>query len=161
MDKVYEIYEKCIHRDGVPTQILSNILLPQINNSLSNLLQSVDFTVWLDPIDLRLKMSYATHPNSIVDCISGSGKERTFSSISLKVALNEINNKSKPTIFMLDEVMGKLKDESVDEFINFLSIIKTKVNKLIIIEQNHELNPDYLIHAVRDSNNVTTITFEP
>lgn len=160
MDRVYALYEKCIHRDGVPTQILSNILLPKINNSLSNLLQSVEFNVWLDSSDLKLKMSYSNHPNAVIDCIGGSGKERTFSSISLKVALNEVNTKSKPTIFMLDEVMGKLKDESIDEFLEFLRIIKQKVSKMIIIEQNHEINPDYVISAVANDNRVSTITLE-
>lgn len=157
-DQVLDIYEKCINRDGIPTQILTNILLPKINSSLSNLLESVDFNVWLDPTDLRLKMSYSTHPNAIIDCISGSGKERTFSSISLKVALNEINCKSKPTMFMLDEIMGKLKGNSIDEFLDFLRIIKNKIRKTIVIEQNHEINPDYVINAIKDNNGISTIT---
>lgn len=159
-DRVMDIYMKCIHRDGVPTQILRNNLLPKINNTLSDFLQPVDFNVWLDENDLRLKMSYATHPTAVIECIGGSGKERTFSSISLKVALNEINNKSKPSLFLLDEVMGKLKDESVEEFLEFVKLIKTKVRKLIIIEQNHEIQPDYVISAITDSNKISTITLE-
>jgi len=159
-DRVMDIYMDCVHRDGVPTQILRNYLLPKINNTLSDFLQPVDFNVWLDEVDLRLKMSYATHPNAVIECLGGSGKERTFSSISLKVALNEINQKSKPSLFMLDEVMGKLKEESVDEFLEFIKIIKTKVRKLIIIEQNHEIQPDYVISAVVDSNKISTITLE-
>lgn len=159
-DRVLDVYMNCIHRDGVPTQILRNYLLPKINNTLSNLLQPVDFNVWLDESDLRLKMSYATHPNAVIECIGGSGKERTFSSISLKVALNEINIKSKPSLFMLDEVMGKLKEESIEEFLDFVKIIKNKVKKLIIIEQNHEIHPDYVISAVIDSNKISTITLE-
>jgi len=159
-DLVMEIYMGCIHRDGVPTQILRNNLLPKINTTLSNLLQPVDFNVWLDESDLRLKMSYATHPNAVIECLGGSGKERTFSSVALKVALNEINIKSKPSLFMLDEVMGKLKEESVKEFLDFIKIIKTKVKKLIIIEQNHEINPDYIISATIDNNKISTIKLE-
>lgn len=159
-DLVMDIYMDCIHRDGIPTQILKNNLLPKINTTLSNLLQPVDFNVWVDESDLKLKMSYATHPNAVIECIGGSGKERTFSSISLKVALNEINIKSKPSLFMLDEVMGKLKDESIDEFLEFIKVIKSKVKKLIIIEQNHEIHPDYIISAVVDSNKISTITLE-
>lgn len=159
-DLVMDIYMDCIHRNGVPTQILRNNLLPKINTTLSNLLQPVDFNVWVDKSDLKLKMSYATHPNAIIECLGGSGKERTFSSISLKVALNEINIKSKPSLFMLDEVMGKLKDESIDEFLEFIKVIKSKVKKLIIIEQNHEIQPDYVISAVVDANKVSTIILE-
>lgn len=159
-DIVMDIYMNCIHRDGVPTQILRNNLLPKINNTLSDLLQSVDFNVWLDEADLKLKMSYATHPNSVIECLGGSGKERTFSSISLKVALNQINIKSKPSLLMLDEIMGKLKDESIDEFLEFVKIMKTKVKKLIIIEQNHEIHPDYVISATVDNNKISTIILE-
>lgn len=159
-DMVMDIYMDCIHREGIPTQILRNTLLPKINTTLSNLLQPVDFNVWVDESDLKLKMSYAMHPNAIIDCIGGSGKERTFSSIALKVALNEINIKSKPSLFMLDEVMGKLKDESIDEFLEFVKVIKSKVRKLIIIEQNHEIHPDYIISAVVDTNKISTITLE-
>jgi len=159
-DVVMDIYMNCIHRDGVPTQILRNNLLPKINTTLSNLLQPVDFNVWLDESDLKLKMSYAMHPNAVIECLGGSGKERTFSSISLKVALNEINIKSKPSLFMLDEVMGKLKDESIDEFLDFIKVIKERVKKLIIIEQNHDIQPDYVISATIDSNKISTIKLE-
>ena len=79
-------------------------------------------------------MVYNSRPDSIIDCISASGKERTFASVVIKFALNQINVKTKPTIFLLDEVMGKLDlNGSVDEFIEILQTIKQSMKKILIV----------------------------
>ena len=123
-DNVMSLYKKCVHRDGIPRQMLANYILPKINVTLQNILSVAPFKVWLDQDDLRPKLAYNNRPNAIVDCISASGKERTFSSVVMKFALNQINVKAKPTIFLLDEVMGKLLNNSVEEFIEILQLIK-------------------------------------
>jgi DNA repair exonuclease SbcCD ATPase subunit len=158
-ERVYELYLSCVHRDGIPTQILRTILLPKINDELNSLLANVDFNVWLDAEELRPKMAYNSRPQAIIDCISSSGKERTFSSLSMKMALNEINAKSKPTMFMLDEVTGKLDNEgSVEEFVELLQTMKLKAKKLLIIEHNHDMNPDYVIHVSKNADGISSLT---
>jgi len=100
---------------------------------------------------------YHSRPQAIIDCIGGSGKERTFSALPIKMALNQINVKAKPTIFLLDETMGKLDEEgSVEEFIEMLQIIKTKVKKLLVIEHKYEINPDYLITVQLDDDGISS-----
>jgi DNA repair exonuclease SbcCD ATPase subunit len=160
-ERVHDLYLGCVHRDGIPTVILRTILLPRINDQLSSLLANVDFNVWLDNDDLRPKMAYTTRPNSVIDCISSSGKERTFSSLSLKLALNEVNATSKPTIFMLDEVTGKLDNEgSVEEFVELLQTMKLKAKKLLIIEHNHDMCPDYVIHVTKNADGISSLTLQ-
>lgn len=156
-EEVRKLYEEIVHRDGIPTQILSDILLPKINNVLSKLLESADFDVYLDKDDLRLKFFYNDHPNAIIDCISASGMERTFAVYSLKIALNQINCKSKSTLLTVDEVMGKLKGEYVDMFVNLLHLSKKFYKKVLIIEPTHEVNPDYLLHVEKDSRHVSKL----
>jgi len=147
-DEIIDAYKKCVHRDGLPRQLLSNHIIPKINVELENVLSVAPFKVWLDVDDLRPKLAYYNTPTAIIDAISSCGKERTFSSISLKTALNEINVKSKPTMFLLDEVMGKLDNYgSVEEFVIVLQMIKERYKKVLIVEQNHEMNPDYLINV--------------
>lgn len=158
-ERVYELYTTCVHRDGIPTQILRTILLPKINEQLSSLLANVDFNVWLDAEELRPKMCYTSRPQAVIDCISSSGKERTFSSLSLKLALNEVNAKSKPTMFMLDEVTGKLDNEgSVEEFVELLQTMKLKAKKLLIIEHNHDMSPDHVIHVTKNADGISSLT---
>ena len=124
------LYKKCVHRDGIPKQILANYILPKINLTLENILSVAPFKVWLDPDDLRPKLAYNNRPAAVIDCISASGKERTFASVVLKFALNQINVKAKPMMFLLDEVMGKLDLEgSVEEFVEILQMIKQNYEK--------------------------------
>jgi hypothetical protein len=160
-DSILALYKKCVHRDGIPRQILANYIIPKINLTLENILSVAPFKVWLDMDDLRPKLAYNNRPTAIIDCISASGKERTFSSVVLKFALNQINVKAKPTIFLLDEVMGKLDLEgSVEEFIEILQMIKANMRKVLVIEQVHEINPDYLINVQLTEDDISTLSIE-
>jgi predicted phosphodiesterase len=126
-DNVIARYKSCVHRDGLPKQMLSNYILPKINVTLEEILSVAEFKIWLDENDLKPKLVYNNRPNAIIDCISGSGAERTFSAVPLKYALNLINIKAKPNIFLLDEVMGKLDEESTDQFVEMLKVIKQSI----------------------------------
>jgi len=160
-DTVMNLYKKCVHRDGIPRQMLSNYIIPKINLALEEALSVAQFKVWLDTDDLRPKLVYDCRPTAIIDCISASGKERTFSSIVLKSALNQINIKAKPTMFLLDEVMGKLDEEgSVEEFIEILQIIKKNMKKMLVIEQRIDINPDYLINVQLNEDGISSLTLE-
>jgi len=140
---------------------LSNNIIPKINVALENVLSIAPFKVWLDVYDLRPKLAYYNTPHAITDAISSSGKERTFASVVLKLALNEINVKSKPTIFLLDEVMGKLDNEgSVEEFVEILQVIKERCKKFLIIEHTHEVNPDHIIAVTRTEGGISSAFIE-
>lgn len=156
-NSVMALYKKCVHRDGIPRQMLSNHIIPKINVTLENILSVASFKVWLDADDLRPKLAYNDRPNSVIDCIGASGKERTFSSVVLKFALNQINVKAKPSIFLLDEVMGKLDENSVEEFIEILQMIKLKMKKVLVIEHTVNLDPDYLIDVELDENGISSL----
>ena len=159
-DMVFDLYKKCVHRDGIPKQMLANHIVPNINQTLQSILSSTQFNVWLDPTDFRPKLVYNNRPTAIIDCISASGKERTFAAIVLKFGLNQVNVKSKPMFFFLDEVMGKLTDDSIEEFIEVLQIIKNNMKKVLIIEHNHEVNPDYLINVSVDEEGISSLEIE-
>lgn len=159
-DLVMGLYKKCVHRDGIPRQMLSNYIIPKINLTLENILSVAPFKVWLDVDDLKPKLAYNSRLTSIIDCISASGKERTFSSIVLKFALNQINTKAKPSIFLLDEVMGKLDENSTEEFVEILQLIKSNMKKVLIIEHNANINPDYLINVQLDEDGISTLSLE-
>ena len=141
--------------------MLANYILPKINVTLQDILSVAPFKVWLDQEDLRPKLAYNSRPTAIIDCISASGKERTFSSVVMKFALNQINVKAKPTIFLLDEVMGKFDHEgTVEEFIEILQLIKMGMRKTLVIEHTHEINPDYLINVQLNEDGISSLTIE-
>lgn len=157
-DECYNIYKQSLHRKGIPTLILNKILIPTINESLNNVLSQVEFDVWIDKATLRPKFA-RKNVSGVIDCIGSSGMERTFSSIAIKMALNYINVKSKPMSILFDEVMGKLVDESVDEFVSFLTEIKSYANKVFIIEHNNNVYADHIIFVDMDDNGISKADF--
>jgi DNA repair exonuclease SbcCD ATPase subunit len=154
-DNILKLYKKCVHRDGIPKQMLSNYVIPKANATLGEILLESPFKVWLDEDDLRPKLVYNDIPESVIDCLGASGKERTFSSIVLKFALNRNNVKSRPHIFLLDEIMGKLDSKSVEEFIDILHMIKSYMRRVVIVEHVHQINPDYIINIFIDENKIS------
>ena len=156
-DSVVSTYKKGIHRDGIPKTLLSNYIIPKINETLAELLAMATFKVYLDPNDLRPKLIHNNRPDAIVECIGSSGAERTFSSIPLKFALNQINIKTKPSVILLDEILGKLDDISSEDFNEMLLLIKNKVKKIVIVEHNRSIDPDYVIEVTQDDDGISSL----
>ena len=156
-DELIKEYQKCISRDGIPLYLLKKSL-HLINNELNQLLSNVNFTLYFDE-NLNLKMSADDRLDVSQNAIESSGKERVFCSLALKMALRQINVKSKSNFLFLDEVMGKFIDQSIQEFTDFLEDLKNKVDKIIIIEHVHPINFDALIR-VEKQNHISTLSLE-
>jgi len=157
-DEILDSYMKCVHRDGIPNHLLKKSIYI-INDNLNNILNNVDFTLFFDE-ELNLKLSSKNNLNVSQNAIESSGKERTFCAIALKIALRKINNKSRPNLLIFDEIMGKLIDNSIDEFTELLEYIKNEVDKLIMIEHIHSINYDYLVNVKKDEQGISTLTIE-
>jgi len=157
-DEILESYMKCVHRDGLPSFLMKKSI-HIINEEISNILCDVDFVIFFDD-ELNIKLSSNNRLDVSQNAIESSGKERTFASVALKVALRKMNNKSKPNLFIMDEVMTKLIDNSVEEFLKLLDNIKNEVDKLIIIEHVHTINYDYLISVNKDQYGVSSLIIE-
>lgn len=154
---VNKTYLECIHRDGLPKIILLK-MRDDINIEISNLLTDVDFTVYFDE-DMNLKMYNNCKPEAVINVISGCGMERTFISLVLRFALRSINNKSIGNVLFLDEITGKLLDESVDKFFDLIHKMKESIPKIVIIEHAHSdlLNADHIIDIIANSDGISTI----
>jgi DNA repair exonuclease SbcCD ATPase subunit/DNA repair exonuclease SbcCD nuclease subunit len=154
-DELLKEYSKCIGRDGIPSYLLKKSI-HLINHELTELLSNVDFTLYFDE-ELELKMSMDDRMDVSQPAITSSGMERTFCALALKIALRQINVKSKSNVIFLDECTGKLIGESVQQFMDFLEILKTKVKKVVIIEHNHSINYDSIINVKKDANLVSSL----
>ena len=53
--------------------------------------------------------------------------------------------------------MGKLTEDSVEEFVMVLHAIKDKVEKILVVEHNHEIDPDYVLEVTKDENDVSQL----
>ena len=157
-DEILDVYMKCVHRDGLPSYLLKKSI-HVINQELNNLLTDVDFNLFFDD-ELNLKLNHDVKIESTQNAIESSGMERTFCAIALKMALRKINSKSRPNFIMLDEIMLKLLNASVDKFIVLLDNIKTQVDKLVIIEHIHPINYDVLIQVVKNNLGISNLEIE-
>jgi DNA repair exonuclease SbcCD ATPase subunit len=157
-DEILDEYMKCVHRDGLPSFLLKKSV-HLINQELTNILTDVDFNLYFDE-ELNLKLAHDIKVEASQNAIESCGMERTFAAIALKMALRKINNKSKPNFILLDEIMVKLLNASVDKFITLLDSIKTQVDKLIIIEHIHPINYDVLIEVTKDESGISSLKIE-
>jgi DNA repair exonuclease SbcCD ATPase subunit len=157
-EELLKEYQKCISRDGIPTFLLKKSI-HLINKELSDLLKNVDFTLFFDE-NLILRMSADDRLDVSQNAIESSGMERTFCALALKIALRQINVKSKPTFIFLDEIMTKLINKSVIQFVDFLDDLKTKVKKIVIIEHVHTINYDALITVTKNKNLISSLSVE-
>jgi DNA repair exonuclease SbcCD ATPase subunit len=155
VDQLHKAYQTCVHRDGIPTLLLKS-MIEHINTELEEMFSEVDFVSYFDE-NLVLRLSDKNRLDVFQHAISSSGKERTFVALGLKMALRTINKKSKPDILLLDEIMGKLIGNSVDEFRGLLNIAKQKVSRLMIIEHVHHIDYDHLIEVSKNSEGVTSL----
>jgi DNA repair exonuclease SbcCD ATPase subunit len=148
-EELLKEYQKCISRDGIPTYLLKKSI-HLINKELNELLTNANFTLFFDE-NLVLRMSADDRLDVSQNAIESSGMERTFCALALKIAMRQINVKSKPTFIVLDEITGKLYENSIQEFIDFLDDLKNKVKKIVIIEHVHPINFDGFIEVKKDS----------
>jgi len=154
LEEVHKIYQKCVHRDGIPTMLLKRSV-DVINDEMTTILQDQDYICYFDD-ELNLMTSHMSKLSSSQHAIESSGKERTFIALALKLALRAINNTSRPDFILLDEMTGKLINESVGEFIIVLDRIKELINKVIIIEHTHPINYDWRIHVEKNDAGVSS-----
>jgi DNA repair exonuclease SbcCD ATPase subunit/DNA repair exonuclease SbcCD nuclease subunit len=158
LEELYKEYSKIIHRDGIPTYLLKQSI-NLINYELDELLSDVDFIVKFDD-ELKLKLAPKSNIKAEINSLESSGKERTFIALALKAALRTINNKPKCDLSIFDEVMGKLVDNSVDEFLQFVDLLRQRISMIFVIEHNHDVDCDYVINVEKNNNGVSSLSYE-
>lgn len=153
LEELHNTYIKLMHRTGLPTYLLmKNIDL--LNSELSNLLTSTDFILFFDG-DLNLKLQH-NGKNGEINVIETSGYERTMCAIVLKIVLRIINFKSKPNFMFFDEILNKCYGKSVEKLVELLNTLKTKIDKIVIIEHNNEIQSDLIISVIKDEYGVSS-----
>lgn len=156
-DKLLKAYVDCVHRDGIPTMLLKKFI-GNINATLAAMLEGQSFVTYFDE-NLILKLSHVSKLEAQQNAIESSGKERTFMALALKMALRQINNRSKANFMMFDEIMGKLIENSVQQFMVLLDKIKLQIENIMIIEHVHPIDFDHQIEVSKDAYGVSTLTF--
>lgn len=156
LDELYKLYSQAIDRGGIPTMLIMKSR-DMINKYISDLLCDCNFNVLLDEnLELQLT-SDNSDANIDQNLLTSCGKEKTFGVMALRFALREINNKSKCNICIMDEVCGKLDKKSIKDFNEMLKAASKRIDKIIVIEHNVDIDFDVAYLAVKNKQGISDL----
>ncbi len=155
-ENVYKIYIDMIGKKGISRIILKTVL-PIINSEFERLLDDVvDFNVVVEVNEMNNVEFYLVKDGVSKKLKSGSGLERTVSSLALRFILNQISTLPKPNFICFDEIFGKIASENLDNvrllfdkiistyetvfIISHIDTIKDWSNKIILVEKKDNIS---------------------
>jgi hypothetical protein len=146
-EHVWSLYEKSISREGLPMQLVRRAL-GTINEQMAELLDGLCFSIYLDE-DLEFRMLDHRRPGVEQHILQGSGMERTFASLVLRLGLRRLNHRARWNILILDEMLGKLDSEATARYADLLRTACGSIEHVVVIEHHGEgvLQPDRVLQV--------------
>ena len=159
---IFKIYFTIFGKNGISKMIMKN-MIPVLNMELYRLLvDSCHFILELminDKNEIEFIM-IDTETRVIKPLSSGSGYERTISSLALRSVLTKISSLPKPNVVVMDEVFGKIADENLEMVGEFFKKIKSYFEHILLISHNPLIRnwTDNLI-MIKKEENISSIDF--
>jgi DNA repair exonuclease SbcCD ATPase subunit/DNA repair exonuclease SbcCD nuclease subunit len=129
----YEYYLKCVKRDGIPYNLISDVL-PKLEVEINNILQPlVDFQIMLntDGKNINSYIAYGTEEYWPLELTSGM--EKFISSIAIRTALINVSNLPRPNFIAIDEGFGSLDTDNFNSLYLLFDYLKTQFDFIITI----------------------------
>ena len=157
--KNWKTYLLLVGKNGISKMVLRQTL-PLINGELKRLLSGVcDFDVEVVIDDHNDVAFNLVRDKTITNLASGSGFEQTAAALALRVVLGNISTLSRPSLLLLDEVLGGVAQENYENIkLLFDRIIKDYSAVLHITHLNHIIDWHSSIVTVKKNNHVSSIT---
>lgn len=157
--KNWKIYLTLVGKNGISKMVLRETL-PLINGELKRLLSEVcDFDVEV-VIDERNDVAFNLVRNGVItNLASGSGFEQTAAALALRVVLGNISALSRPSLLLLDEVLGGVAQENYENIkLLFDRIVKDYSAVLHITHLSQIIDWHTSIVTVTKKNHVSSIS---
>lgn len=160
--QAFKVYLTIYGKNGISKVILKN-MIPLLNRELYRLLvDSCHFILELN-INDKNEVDFImidTETRVAKPLNSGSGYERTISSLALRSVLTKISSLPKPNIVVMDEVFGKVADENLEMVGEFFKKIKNYFEHIFVISHNPLIRnwSDNLI-MIKKEDNISSIDF--
>ena len=155
-EKIYKLYLDIFGKKGISKMIMKT-MMPVINSELQRLLSdSAKFKLEIR-INEKNEVEFIQIDNETQiekPISSGSGYERTISSLALRAVLSKVCSLPKPNVIVFDEVFGKISNENLEMVYEFFVKIKSYFDKILIITHNAILSQysDGVIKIEKDNN---------
>lgn len=161
-EKTFKIYLSIFGKNGISKTIMKN-MIPLLNQELHQLMvDSCYFTLDVNINDKNeLEFIMIDNETRIVKLLnSGSGYEKTISSLAIRSVLTKVSSLPKPNIVVMDEVFGKVADENLEMVGEFFKKIKEYFEHILVISHNTLIrNWSDNILMVKKEENVSSIEY--
>ena len=159
IDKIFKIYIDLVGKKGISKLVLRSVL-PIINSEAQRLLEDVcDFEIEVF-MDDKNEVQFLINKDGVSKPIkSGSGLEKTASSLALRSVLGKISTLPMPNFITFDEVLGKVASENIDKLKILFDKIKDMYEIVFLVTHNDLVKDwgDNVITVVK-SDNVSKIS---
>ena len=136
VEKIFKIYIDLIGKKGISKLVLRSVL-PIINSEVQRLLEDVtDFDVEIFMDDKNDVQFLINKDNTSKLLKSGSGLEKTASSLALRAVLGKMSTLPMPNFITFDEVLGKVAAENLDKLKALFDKIKDMYEIVFLITHN-------------------------
>lgn len=154
----YSYYLAAIHRNGIPSDIISNTL-HKINFEISRLLDSVvEFKLNIvdDNDKIGIFLQYINGEQIPIE--ASSGMESIMSELAIRKAFLKVSMKPKPTFVAIDEGFSALDSETQASLHSMFTVLRSAFTHTFIISHIEQLK-DYMDNNIdlRKQNNETHI----
>ena len=125
-------YIKTISKDGLPYDLLENII-PSIENIANNILLPItNFTIniKLDSNNINIYKIFDKYKNIISLC---SGFEQFMIGLSIRIALTQINNLSWCSFIAIDEGLSCMDSDNINNLTPLLNYLKEKFDFILLM----------------------------
>lgn len=159
---VFKTYLSIYGKNGISKVIMKN-MIPLLNQELHRLLvDSCYFTLELNINDKNeLEFLMIDNETRVVKSLnSGSGYEKTVSSLAIRSVLTKVSSLPKPNIVVMDEVFGKIADDNLEMVGEFFKKIKNYFEHIFVISHNPLIrNWSDNIIMIKKDDNLSSIEF--
>ena len=137
-EKIYKIYLEAYGKNGI-SKIIMKTMMPLINSELQRLMEDSCYFKLEIRINDKNEVEFIQIDNSTgIEklMVSGSGFEKTISSLALRSVMTKICTLATPDIIIFDEVFGKISNDNLEMVAEFFVKIKEYFDKIFIISHN-------------------------
>ena len=155
-EKIFKIYLELYGKNGI-SKIIMKTMMPLINSELQRLMEDSCYFKLEVRINDKNEVEFIMVDNGTgVEKLmtSGSGYEKTISSLALRSVMTKICTLPLPNILILDEVFGKISPENFDMVYEFFVKIKDYFEKIFVISHSVGISTwgDHVVKIKKENN---------
>ena len=160
-ERIFKVYIDLVGKKGISKLVLRSVL-PIINSEVQRLLEdAADFEVEIF-IDDKNDVQFLLNKDGVSKSLkSGSGFEKTASSLALRGVLGKLSTLPMPNFITFDEVLGKVANENLEKLKPLFDKIKNMYEIVFLITHNDVIKDwsDNIITVVKEKN-VSKVTLK-